>query len=835
MKTKRNPNPLLGKLSPSTNKHKANDVESLQEAFIDHLEFSLAKDKYSATQLDYFKALALTIRDRLFEKWIETQQSYYDQDAKRIYYISMEYMLGRTVDNALMNLGLWDEMKKALYELGLDMEELLAYQCDAGLGNGGLGRLAACFLDSMATIELPAYGYGIRYEYGIFSQKLLFGFQQEMPDSWLRFGNPWEIERPEFIFKVKFYGRINQYKDKNGRLIFDWVDTDDVLAMAYDIPVSGYRNETVNNLRLWSAKSGEEFNLDYFNHGDYNRAVSDMIESENISKVLYPRDDFSQGRELRLKQEYFLVSATIQDIIRRFKKSHGSNFRLFSQKVAIQLNDTHPSLAIPELMRLLMDDEALTWDKAWEITVATFGFTNHTLLPEAMEKWPVDLMGNLLPRHLQIIFEINQRFLEMIRTQFPNDMDKLRNLSIIEEGQEKRISMAQLSILGSHSVNGVAQLHSNLIKTTIFRDYYNLFPDRFNNKTNGITPRRWLNLCNPGLATLISDNIGNRWVTDLFELKKLEKFSEDKQFQKDWRNVKQVNKDNLAEYIRTQMDIEVNRQSLFDCQTKRIHEYKRQLLNVLYIITLYNKIKSGKDNNFVPRTFIFSGKAAPAYLTAKMVIKLINAVASVINEDPEIGDKLKVVFLTDYSVSLAQKIIPAADLSEQISTAGMEASGTGNMKYALNGALTIGTLDGANIEIKEEVGDENIFIFGLTAEQVLQNRQGNYKPRDIYAGNPELKRVIDMIAADYFSMDNPGLFNFVPEILLNGDYYMLMADYADYVRTQDNVSRLYRRKSGWTKKSILNTARIGKFSSDRTIKEYAAEIWDVKPVTRPSP
>lgn len=835
MKTKRNPNPLLGKLSPSTNKHKANDVESLQEAFIDHLEFSLAKDKYSATQLDYFKALALTIRDRLFEKWIETQQSYYDQDAKRIYYISMEYMLGRTVDNALMNLGLWDEMKKALYELGLDMEELLAYQCDAGLGNGGLGRLAACFLDSMATIELPAYGYGIRYEYGIFSQKLLFGFQQEMPDSWLRFGNPWEIERPEFIFKVKFYGRINQYKDKNGRLIFDWVDTDDVLAMAYDIPVSGYRNETVNNLRLWSAKSGEEFNLDYFNHGDYNRAVSDMIESENISKVLYPRDDFSQGRELRLKQEYFLVSATIQDIIRRFKKSHGSNFRLFSQKVAIQLNDTHPSLAIPELMRLLMDDEALTWDKAWEITVATFGFTNHTLLPEAMEKWPVDLMGNLLPRHLQIIFEINQRFLEMIRTQFPNDMDKLRNLSIIEEGQEKRISMAQLSILGSHSVNGVAQLHSNLIKTTIFRDYYNLFPDRFNNKTNGITPRRWLNLCNPGLATLISDNIGNRWVTDLFELKKLEKFSEDKQFQKDWRNVKQANKDNLAEYIRTQMDIEVNRQSLFDCQTKRIHEYKRQLLNVLYIITLYNKIKSGKDNNFVPRTFIFSGKAAPAYLTAKMVIKLINAVASVINEDPEIGDKLKVVFLTDYSVSLAQKIIPAADLSEQISTAGMEASGTGNMKYALNGALTIGTLDGANIEIKEEVGDENIFIFGLTAEQVLQNRQGNYKPRDIYAGNPELKRVIDMIAADYFSMDNPGLFNFVPEILLNGDYYMLMADYADYVRTQDNVSRLYRRKSGWTKKSILNTARIGKFSSDRTIKEYAAEIWDVKPVTRPSP
>ena len=560
-----------------------------------------------------------------------------------------------------------------------------------------------------------------------------------------------------------------------------------------------------------------------------------MIESENISKVLYPRDDFSQGRELRLKQEYFLVSATIQDIIRRFKKSHGSNFRLFSQKVAIQLNDTHPSLAIPELMRLLMDDEALAWDKAWEITVATFGFTNHTLLPEAMEKWPVDLMGNLLPRHLQIIFEINQRFLEMIRTQFPNDMDKLRNLSIIEEGQEKRISMAQLSILGSHSVNGVAQLHSNLIKTTIFRDYYNLFPDRFNNKTNGITPRRWLNLCNPGLATLISDNIGNRWVTDLFELKKLEKFSEDKQFQKDWRNVKQVNKDNLAEYIRTQMDIEVNRQSLFDCQTKRIHEYKRQLLNVLYIITLYNKIKSGKDNNFVPRTFIFSGKAAPAYLTAKMVIKLINAVASVINEDPEIGDKLKVVFLTDYSVSLAQKIIPAADLSEQISTAGMEASGTGNMKYALNGALTIGTLDGANIEIKEEVGDENIFIFGLTAEQVLQNRQGNYKPRDIYAGNPELKRVIDMIAADYFSMDNPGLFNFVPEILLNGDYYMLMADYADYVRTQDNVSRLYRRKSGWTKKSILNTARIGKFSSDRTIKEYAAEIWDVKPVTRPSP
>jgi starch phosphorylase len=826
---KSNPNPLLGKLSPATNKHKDNDIPSLQESFVEHLEFSLAKDKYSATRLDYFKALALTIRDRLFEKWIETQQSYYDSDVKRVYYISMEYTLGRTVENALMNLGLWQEMHTALYELGLDMEDLLQAQCDAGLGNGGLGRLAACFLDSMATLELPAYGYGIRYEYGIFAQKILFGFQQETPDSWLRYGNPWEIERPEFTFRIKFYGRVNSYTNQEGKLVFDWIDSDDVLAVAYDIPISGYQNATVNNLRLWGAKSGEEFNLEYFNHGDYDRAVADMIDSENISKVLYPRDDFSQGRELRFKQEYFLVSATIQDIMRRFKKSHGTNFKLFSQKVAIQLNDTHPALAIPELMYLLLDHEGLSWEAAWKITTETFGFTNHTLLPEALEKWPVDLIGRILPRHLQIIFEINERFLAIVRDKYPHDTERVKRLSLIEEGQEKRVRMAYLSIIGGHSVNGVAQLHSNLVKTTIFRDYYELYPERFNNKTNGITPRRWLKLSNPDLVKIINEKIGDKWTTNLYELKKLEAFCDDPEFQKKWRVAKQENKQRLADFIREKTGIDINVHSLFDCQTKRIHEYKRQLLNVLHIITLYNRIKTGGSQNIVPRTFIFSGKAAPAYLTAKMIIKLINAVADIINTDADIGDKMKVIFLPDYSVSLAQIIIPAADLSEQISTAGMEASGTGNMKYALNGALTIGTLDGANIEIKEEVGDENIFIFGLTAEQVLEKRRGIYHPREIYEKNPELKAVIDMISSGKFSKETPNLFGFVAEILLDGDYYMLMADYADYIETQNNVSQLYRKPSDWTKKSILNTANMGKFSSDRTIKEYAEEIWEVKP------
>jgi starch phosphorylase len=829
-KKKINPNPLLGKLSPATNKHKENDKQALQEAFVDHLEFSLAKDKYSATCLDYFKALALTIRDRLFEKWIETQQTYYNIDTKRIYYISMEYMLGRTVENALLNLGIWDEMHDALYELGLDMEDLLEAQNDAGLGNGGLGRLAACFMDSMATLELPAHGYGIRYEYGIFAQKIQSGYQMETPDSWLRYGNPWEIERPEFTFRVKFYGRVTNKADQNGKLIFDWIDTDDVLAVAYDIPISGYRNSTVNNLRLWGAKSGEEFNLEYFNHGDYDRAVADMIDSENISKVLYPRDDFREGRELRLKQEYFLVAATIQDIMRRFQKIHGTNFTLFPDKVAIQLNDTHPSLAIPELMRLFLDSEGLPWEKAWDITTATFGFTNHTLLPEALEKWPINLMERVLPRHLQIIIEINHRFLTNVHTQYGNDIERLRRLSLIEEGDEKRIRMANLSIVGSHSVNGVAQLHSNLVKTTMFRDYYEMYPERFNNKTNGITPRRWLKLCNPGLANLISEKIGDCWITNLFELKKLKPFCEDPVFQKKWRRIKQENKQKLADYIQEKMGIEINVHALFDCQTKRIHEYKRQLLNILHIITLYNRIKSSRKKRIVPRTFIFSGKAAPAYLTAKMIIKLINAVADVVNSDSDIGDKLKVVFLPDYSVSLAQLIIPAADLSEQISTAGMEASGTGNMKYALNGALTIGTLDGANIEIKEEVGEENIFIFGQTAEQVLEKRQGMYQPRELYNSNPELKAAIDMISSGTFSKENPNLFAFVAEILLNGDYYMLMADYADYIAQQAKVSQLYQDSQNWIKKSILNTASMGKFSSDRAVKEYAEQIWHVKAV-----
>jgi starch phosphorylase len=830
--------PAMEKLSPSTNEFQGTDIKSLQKSFVNHLEYSLAKDEYSATKRDFFKSLALSVRDRLIERWIETQQTYYREGAKRIYYLSMEFLLGRLLGDAISNLGLSRNINEAITDLGYDPEELMNLESDAALGNGGLGRLAACFLDSMATLELPAYGYGIRYDYGIFYQRILNGYQKEYPDNWLRYGNPWEIERPEYIYHIKYYGRVNEYKDKSGRVRFDWADTDNIIAMAYDTPIPGYHNNTVNNLRLWAAKSTREFNLEYFNSGDYDRAVEDKIESETISKVLYPRDDFYGGRELRLKQEYLLVSATLQDIIRRYKKTHSDNFSLFPEKVAIQLNDTHPVLSIPELMRILLDIEGLDWDEAWDITVKTFGYTNHTVMPEALEKWKVKLLELVLPRHLQIIYEINRRWLGEISQKYPGDEERVRTLSIIEEGEEKNIRMANLAIVGSHSINGVAALHTEILKKDVFREFYDYWPEKFNNKTNGITQRRWLKLCNPGLSELITEKIGENWITNLAELKKLENFVDDEAFRKKWNKVQRQNKIRLAEYIHRKLKTEINTDSLFDVQVKRLHEYKRQLLNALHAITLYNRIKANPDSEVVPRTIIFGGKAAPAYAMAKLIIKLINSIADVVNHDDGIDDKLKVIFIPNYSVTLAELIIPAADLSEQISTAGMEASGTGNMKFALNGALTVGTLDGANIEIREEVGEENIFIFGLKSDEVSRRRREGQDPRSYYNGNAELKKTIEMIQNGFFSPEEPNLFKPIIESLLNqGDHYMVLADYESYVKCQEKISQTFLDRDKWLKMSILNVANMGKFSSDRTIKEYAKEIWDAKsiPIKLPHP
>jgi len=818
------------KLTTTTNELQGRDIESLKKSFIHHMEYSLAKDEYSATKHDRYKSLSLLARDRLVERWIETQQSYYREDAKRVYYLSLEFLMGRALGNCLMNEGIYDEAGQALRQLGYDMEELRETEWDAGLGNGGLGRLAACFMDSMATLGLPAYGYGIRYEYGIFFQQIVQGYQAESPDNWLRYGNPWEFERPEDLYPVKFHGRVNQYYDDKGRFRSDWVDTEEIMAMAYDTPIPGYRNDTVNTMRLWSAKSTRDFNLDYFNYGDYHRAVAEKDHSEIISKVLYPNDNVIQRKELRFKQEYFFVSATLQDIVRRYRKSHDT-YDQFADKVAIQLNDTHPAIAIPELMHILVDRDGVDWEEAWEITVKTFGYTNHTILPEALEQWPLSLIERVLPRHIQIIYEINHRFLDSINRVFPNDPGRLSRMSIIAEGPEKQVRMANLAIAGSHSVNGVAALHTEILKNSVFRDFYQIWPDKFNNKTNGITQRRWLRLCNPGLSSLISSRIGEGWTTDLYELKKLIPLADDAAFRQEWRNVKAENKKLLALYIWTHNKIRVNPESIFDCHVKRMHEYKRQLLNVLHVITLYNRITGGAKETVVPRTVIFGGKAAPGYYFAKLFIKLINAVAEVINNDPRVGESLKVVFIRNYCVSNAEKIIPAADLSEQISTAGTEASGTGNMKFALNGALTIGTMDGANIEIREEVGDENIFIFGLTAGEVEKMKSEWYDPRRFYESNAELRQAVDMIGNGFFSKDQPDLFRPVAEALLGrGDQYMRLADYESYIACQERVSQTFLNADNWTRRSILNVAAMGKFSTDRTIGEYADEIWGVKPV-----
>jgi glycogen phosphorylase len=802
---------------------------SLTNQFNEHLEFVLVKDKFTVTGEDAYYSLSLSIRDRMVRRWLRTQQEYKETDTKNVYYLSMEFLMGRLLGNSLINLDFYDECYNILKEAGYSLEEIREYEHDMGLGNGGLGRLAACYLDSLATLGYPAFGYGIRYEYGIFYQNIENGYQVEKPDNWLAFGNPWEILRKELRFTIKFNGRVVTHKDKDGNIKHEWVDTKDVLAVAYDIPVPGYRTNTVNNLRLWEAKATREFNFDEFNIGNYVAAVQSKNESENISKVLYPNDTMTEGKFLRLKQQYFFCSATLQDIIRKYHINH-KTFKKFPQKVAVQLNDTHPVIAIPELMRILIDENGMDWDEAWKITQGTFSYTNHTVVPEALEEWPVKILEELLPRHLQIIYDINLKFIEFVKENYTTDESIIKELSIIREGEDKKVKMARLAIVTCHKVNGVAELHTNILKERIFPHLYKLFPDKFVNITNGITPRRWLKTANPFLSGLITDRIGDKWVTNLEELKKLEKLVKDKEFLENWRTSKWLSKKLLIDYIEKEHAVKINHESMFDVHIKRFHEYKRQLLKVFHIITLYNRIKDNPSVEMVPRTFIFAGKAAPAYYAAKIIIKLINSVADVINNDPDVKDRLKVVFLRNYSVTLAERIIPASDLSEQISTAGFEASGTGNMKFALNGALTIGTMDGANIEIREEVGEENIFIFGLLADEVVKLKNSGYKPAEYYNRIPELKRVIDMLATNFFNPHEPGIFNDIINGLMNVDYYCLFADYESYIKTQDEVSQLYLDQDEWTKKSILNAVRTGKFSSDRSVKEYAEKIWNVKPV-----
>ncbi|MDD4957225.1 MAG: glycogen/starch/alpha-glucan phosphorylase [Candidatus Omnitrophica bacterium] len=806
------------------------DTEDLKEAFMHNRRYALAKDIYTATDYDNFKSLAIAIRDRIIEKWILTQQLYHAENCKRVYYLSLEFLLGRLLGNNIMNLGLENTTTEALSELGYDLEDLRDKELDAGLGNGGLGRLAACFLDSMATLGIAATGYGIRYDYGIFNQKIIKGWQVEYPDEWLRLGNPWEFERPEYTIKVKFYGKTVKRVDKSGRFVVDWVDTKDVLAMAYDTPVSGYKNGVVNNLRLWSARSTEEFDLEYFNDGDYMKALEQKIFSENISRVLYPSDNVYKGMELRLKQEYFFTSASIYDIIRRFKVEN-KDFSTFPDKVAIQLNDTHPAVSIVELMRIFLDEEELDWDTAWGITTRTFAYTNHTIMPEALETWPISLFGKLLPRHLDIIYEINMRFMQEVASRYPHDKDKLRRMSLIEEGPDKKVRMSNLSVVGSHSVNGVSKLHTELLKTRLFADFYDFWPDKFNAKTNGITQRRWLKKANTRLTDLVTETIGDDWCQDLSQMKKLIPFADDAAFRKKWRKAKLENKKELAGYVKTRTGLVIDPDSMVDVQVKRIHEYKRQTLFALYLISAYLKIKNG-DRDIVPRTAIIGGKAAPGYLMAKLVIKFINNIANVINNDPETKDKLRVVFLENYRVSLAEKIFPASDLSEQISTAGTEASGTGNMKFMLNGAVTIGTLDGANVEIAEEVGPENIFIFGLKAHEVQSLEAGGYDPRDYIRKDPHLAEVMKLIQEDFFSQFEPGVFKPLVDSLALQDKFKVCADFADYIATQERVSAAFLDKEEWTKRSILNTANSGRFSSDRTIANYADEIWKV-PYGRP--
>lgn len=805
------------------------DIAGLEKAIVHRLMYLLGKDPIDTTQRDWFQALAHVVRDLLTTQWMESMRSYYLQDAKRVYYLSMEFLIGRALGNALQNMRCSNEFRQAMENVGLRLEDIGEWEAEAGLGNGGLGRLAACFMDSLATLQMPGFGYGIRYEYGMFTQQIENGWQVEHPDNWLRFTNPWEFPRSDVIYRVRFFGNPVMITEEGQPSRYEWRDTEDVMAMAYDTPIPGYGGQTVNNLRLWSAKASQDFDLRYFNEGNYIRAVEQKTQSENLSKVLYPDDTTQMGRELRLKQEYFFVSATLQDILTHFMVDHDS-FEDLPDEVAIQLNDTHPAIAIPELMRILVDEHRQEWDPAWDIIVRSFAYTNHTLLPEALETWSVGLMSRLLPRHLQIIYEINRRFLADVSRRFPGDMDLIRRVSLIDEEHGQRVRMSHLAIVGSHKVNGVAKLHSHLMQTTIFRDFALIFPDRFLNITNGVTPRRWLNQANPRLSALITEAIGPGWIRDLERLRELEPLAEDAAFRERFRAVKLANKTAWANKFGLAGHGEVDPASLFDVQIKRIHEYKRQLLNVLHVITRYNRLKAQPGAALPARTVIIGGKAAPGYRMAKLIIKLINDVGRVINQDHEVRDRLQLLFVVDYNVSSAMDLIPAVELSEQISTAGTEASGTSNMKMAMNGALTIGTLDGANIEIRQEVGEENFFLFGHTAQELMEIKQRGYNPWDHYHANAELRQTLDMMASGHFSPDDPGRYKpLVDSLLLGGDRYALLADYAAYVECHEAVDRLHADPDAWTRKAILNVARSGIFSSDRAIQTYADEVWGVKP------
>lgn len=790
----------------------------------------LGRDENCVSVHYAYQALSLAISDRLVERWKNTYNTYRDRSCRKAYYLSMEFLMGRSLSNAMLNLGVDDVAHKALYEVGIHLEELIDVEPDAGLGNGGLGRLAACFIDSCATLQLPVTGYGLRYEYGMFSQDIVNGEQVERPEHWLRMGNIWEIERPEYMVRIHFGGHTETHIDEHGKRHVQWVSNQDVLALPFDTPIPGYQNDTVNTLRLWKAVSSEEFNLQEFNAGDYAEAVAQKNTAENITMVLYPNDANENGKVLRLKQQYLLASASLQDVVGRWVALHGADFSEFAEKNCFQLNDTHPSIAVAELMRLLVDIHGLSWQAAWNITRHTMAYTNHTLLPEALEKWPVHLMQQLLPRLMEIIFEINAHFLAEVSAHWPGDGTRLARMSLIEEGECKQVRMAYLAIVGSYSVNGVAELHSKLLKEGLFRDFYELWPTKFNNKTNGVTPRRWLAGCNPALAELITDTIGSEWVTDLSQLAKLKPYAENAAFRKKWRAIKQQNKVRLVALKKQEHDLDLNPDALFDVQVKRIHEYKRQLLNVLHVIHLYNRIKQGDTANWVPRCVLIGGKAAPGYVMAKKIIKLINNVAEVINHDPQVGDKLKLIFLPNYRVSAMEVIAPGADLSEQISTAGKEASGTGNMKLMMNGALTIGTLDGANIEIREEVGDENFFLFGLTEAEV-ESQKHYYQPQAIIDADADLRGVLYLLECGHFNQFEPGIFNDVISSIKNPhDPWMTLADFRSFVNAQAKVEAAYRDQELWTRMSILNTAASGKFSTDRTIAEYNREIWKLTPV-----
>jgi starch phosphorylase len=803
-------------------------AKEIKQSFQDNLRSRMGRIESFATKHDLYFALALTIRDLVFQRTVESMESYGGANARRVAYLSAEYLPGPHLGNNLLNLGITEATREALGTLGYHLDELLAQEEEPGLGNGGLGRLASCYMDSLASVEVPAIGYGIRYEFGIFDQMIRDGWQCESTDKWLRNGNAWEVERPEVAYPVKFGGRTETFSDEQGRFRVRWIPDTEVKGVAYDTPILGYRVGTSNILRLWKAEAVESFDFAAFNHGDYYRAVQDKMVSENITKVLYPNDEVAAGKELRLKQQFFFSSCSLQNMLRIHALLGGAPGTLH-EKWAVQLNDTHPAVAVAELMRLLVDEHALGWDEAWKVTRATFAYTNHTLLPEALEKWSVDLFGALLPRPLEIIYEINRRFLEEVRQKFPGDEARVARLSLIDENGPRSVRMAHLATVGSHAVNGVAQLHSDLLKQTLLRDFAELWPEKFCNVTNGVTPRRFVALSNPGLTQLITSRIGDGWLQDLKRLRALEPLADDADFQQQWREVKLANKRRLAALIKERTGISVAPESLFDVQVKRIHEYKRQHLSALHIITLYLRLRRDPPADVPPRTFIFGGKAAPGYFMAKRIIKLINAIGKMVNVDPVVRDRLKVVYFPDFNVKNAQFVYPAADLSEQISTAGKEASGTGNMKFSLNGALTIGTLDGANVEIRQEVGAENFFLFGLTAPEVALLQAGNYRPSDLYERNAILREVIDFIGSCELGGGDSELFRPIVENLLVDDPFLLLADYQSYIEAQERVSALWRDPQEWTRQSILNSARMGKFSSDRSIRDYCERVWKIEP------